>query len=252
MFIFFYVFLELFFFLLINHFSPKNLPRLYYFDSVCERMFLINFLVILIFQIKLVAYAELSDGPSQFKIISNGTNCLENNKHIVDPVLAKVLKMACLVFEKNPNASSFVYIIDTQKHIQQTDQSNNGDLKRSGQIQSSGKDITGAKLYVVLLLSIYAIITLLILASRVKPATEANKERREIVRAEYLLQRVQEHTETQNILEQLSDQSYREKIWNIYRNSVVHHADDARSTATEHNMDSTQPQPNLSKSNSPI
>ena len=90
--------------------------------------------------------------------------------------------------------------------------------KQSAEKTSSEK-ATGAKLFIILLMTIYAIITVCILVSKVKPVIEKRKRKHANARTEYLLHNITEQTETRQILNQLRDKRYRERIWSIYRPS---------------------------------
>jgi hypothetical protein len=77
-------------------------------------------------------------------------------------------------------------------------------------------DAKGAKMYICVVLSLYSISLILLLLSRIKPATKKYKEDKDRERAEFLIKSMQEQTVTKGILEQLSNKEYRDKLWSIY------------------------------------
>lgn len=75
----------------------------------------------------------------------------------------------------------------------------------------------GARNYVIIVLLFYGAIVVVVLFIRIKPKKKPKKEDTDRQRAEYLLRGMRDDLVTKKILEQLSDKSYRDRAWNIYR-----------------------------------
>jgi hypothetical protein len=99
--------------------------------------------------------------------------------------------------------------------------------------QERSKESLGAKLFVVLMLGLYAAITMVLLIGKVKPSTENNQEKRDLARQGFLLHDVEEQTATKKILEQLKDPGYRDQIWSIYRTNGTTNNNSLRCDASE-------------------
>lgn len=84
-------------------------------------------------------------------------------------------------------------------------------------VTSKPYDVSGAKMYVWSVMSIYAIIVILLLIYRLKPYTlNVSDYENERTDAEKLLRYIEEQTIKRDILEKLGDEEYRKKLWNIY------------------------------------
>jgi hypothetical protein len=88
-------------------------------------------------------------------------------------------------------------------------------------------DSSGALMYIIFFLFIYGLIVVLVLLSKIKPTS--NKKYRDDdtnEKTSHLLAKMQELSVTKSILEQLKDQSYRDKLWSIYRQDTVEKDDE--------------------------
>lgn len=77
--------------------------------------------------------------------------------------------------------------------------------------KKKSQDSEGAKMYMIVIMLIYAFLVLLVLISVVKP-NKIGKDDTDREKAAYLIRNMQEHTVTQKILEQLKNKEYRKKF----------------------------------------
>ena len=96
-----------------------------------------------------------------------------------------------------------------------TENLNNKSIKEISKIHDS----YGATVYILVIFPIYSSFVLLLLILRIKPTFKHDYEGTDNVKAEKFLRSMYENTQTRNLLEQLRNENYRKRAWEIY-NSV--------------------------------
>ena len=82
-------------------------------------------------------------------------------------------------------------------------------------------DSSGARIYIVGMVFIFAFIVFLLLLIRIKPSVKYHKDKLDREKAEHLLRGMEEQLVTKKILEQLRNEKFREKAWNIYHDGEI-------------------------------
>ena len=96
-----------------------------------------------------------------------------------------------------------------------TENLNNKSIKEISKIHDS----YGATVYILVIFPIYSSFVLLLLILRIKPTFKHGYEGTDNVKGEKFLRSMYENTQTRNLLEQLRNENYRKRAWEIY-NSV--------------------------------
>ena len=112
---------------------------------------------------------------------------------------------------------SFLITFDRQLNFKTSIYTEN--LNNTSKEISKIRDSYGARVYILVILSIYSSFVLLLLILRVKPTFKHGYEGTDNVKGEKFLRSMHENTQTRNLLEQLRNENYRKRAWEIY-NSV--------------------------------
>ena len=150
------------------------------------------------------------------KLAAKGCALIINtsNKEDLGNIIATVVNLSVESNETQDLYKSFLFLITFDQPLNVNIKKTIKSEKFTQNSTSTQYDFHGASMYIWVIISIYSTFVLLLLILRVKP--KGGTEATDRVKGEKFLRNMHENTHTRHILEQLRNENYRKKAWEIY------------------------------------